>query len=320
MHDTPIRANLYPVLTSAQLSRRLAIAEALLANLIWASTFVLVKIALNDLGPLTIGGLRYFAAFLLLLPFLTHDLRFYRSLPAHLWVRLIILGLTAYTVGNGALYWGLQYMKATTGSVEMSLIPLIVLFIGIFWLREIPNWTQLLGIIIALGGSVLFFSPGLTGGEPLALAIVLVGLLGFALSGILGREVARDRQVDTLNLTAIPLAAGGGLLLLLGLSFERPPQFTPETWFVVVWLAIVNTAVAYLLYNHSLQVLTAFEVNSMMNLTPLGTAALAWFITGETLDSIQVVGMVIIIVGVMLVQRRSPSEQVAARVKPGRSP
>jgi drug/metabolite transporter (DMT)-like permease len=127
-------------------------------------------------------------------------------------------------------------------------------------------------------------------------------LVGITLSGILGREVARERQLDTLLLTAIPLAFGGGLLLVLGLLVEGSPRFTGTALIVVIWLAVVNTALAYLLYNHSLQTLTAFEVNIMMNLTPLATAGLAGLLLGERLEEVQIVGMVVVIAGVGLVQ------------------
>ncbi|MBI4791110.1 MAG: DMT family transporter [Chloroflexi bacterium] len=285
-------------------SRLVAIAEALLANLIWASSFVLVKIGLNDVGPLMLGGLRYFTAFVLLLPLMLPNVAVYRALSRRLWVRLILLGIAAYTVGNGALFWGLQYVSATTGSFEMSLTPLLVLFVGIFWLKEIPSREQFVGIAIVVVGSALFFSTGLSVDEPLGLSIVAIGILGIALSGILGREVARDRRVDTLFLTAIPLAFGGGLVFLFGLLFENAPRLTLTAVFVIVWLAVVNTALAYMLYNHSLQALTALEVNIMMNITPLATAALAWILLGERLDAIQIVGMVIVIIGVGLVQWR----------------
>jgi probable blue pigment (indigoidine) exporter len=289
---------------SGKPSRALAIIESLVANAIWASTFVLVKLALTNMGPLTLGGFRYFGAFVLLLPFMIGDARSYRVLPGRLWIRLILLGVAAYTVGNGALYWGLQYISATTGSVALSLTPLPILFIGIFWLREIPSRLQSLGLFIVIAGSILFFTPDQTGAEPMGLGIVAIGVLGIALSGILGREIARDRLVNTLGLTALPLAAGGGILLVLGLLLEPPPTPTPTTWSVVAWLAVVNTIVAYLLYNHSLQVLTALEINVMMNLAPLATAALAWVLLGETLGVVQIVGMVVVIAGVMLVQYR----------------
>lgn len=292
------------MLTHRKPTRWLAIAESLLANTIWASTFVLVKIGLNDLGPLTLGGLRYFAGFLLLLPLMVPQPSGYRRISRGLWIRLIVLGLSAYTLGNGALFTGLEYMSATTGSFEMSLMPLLVLGVGIFWLKEIPTAIQVVGILIVIAGSALFFSPGLSVGAPLGLVIVGVGLVGITLSGILGREVARERQVDTLLLTAIPLAFGGGLLLVLGLLAEGSPRITGTALIVVIWLAVVNTALAYLLYNHSLQILTAFEVNIMMNLTPLATAGLAWLLLGERLEKVQIVGMVVVIAGVGLVQWR----------------
>ena len=60
-----------------------------------------------------------------------------------------------------------------------------------------------------------------------------------------------------------------------------------------------------MLYNHSLQVLTALEMNVMLNLSPLGTAALAWLLLDERLSFIQIVGMFTTIIGVVLVQREN---------------
>lgn len=284
--------------------RPLAISEAILATAIWASSFVIVKIALPHMGPLTIAALRYFLAFLLLLPFTaTRNKKVIHSISSHLWIRLFIIGISAYAIGNGALFWGLKYLPATTVSFLMSISPLLILFAGTIWLKEMPTRWQITGVIIAFFGSMLFFSSGLRSGEPLGIAIVAVGLIGFTAFGILGREIARDKQIDTLSLTAIPLGFGGGFLLLVALLLEGLPSFSLISWGLVLWLAIVNTAVGYVLYNHSLQILTALEMNVILNLAPLGTAVLAWLILGETLASIQIIGMVTVIIGVILVQR-----------------
>jgi drug/metabolite transporter (DMT)-like permease len=177
------------------------------------------------------------------------------------------------------------------------------LFAGTLWLREIPTLWQVFGVIISLIGSGLFFSKGLQAGEPLGVFIVSIGLIGFTLFGILGRAMARDRQLDTLSLTAIPLAIGGGILLLIALPIEGLPAFTLTAWGIVLWLAIVNTALGYILYYHSLQVLSALEMSIMLNLSPLGTALLAWLFLNERLSITQVVGMMIVIIGVILVQQ-----------------
>ncbi|NOY99379.1 MAG: EamA family transporter [Chloroflexi bacterium] len=282
----------------------LALTEAFLVSLIWGSSFIFVKLALEDIGPLTLAGLRYFLGFLVLLPFVARSGKTI-SLPRAMWLRLFLLGLSAYAVGNGAMFWSLKYLPATTVSFLMGTITLSVLLTGVFWLREIPTWLQALGILVTLGGTALFFASGLRPGEPLGLAIFCVGLVGFTFFGILGRKTARAQQVDTLTLTAVPLALGGGVLLLVAIPLEGLPHAAPLTWGLVLWLATVNTALGYILYNHALQVLTAFQMNVVLNLTPVWTALVGWFLLGERLTLVQAAGIVVVISGVMLVQRKN---------------
>ncbi len=282
----------------------LSLFEGCLVSLIWASSFVFVKIGMEYTGPFTIGGLRYFLAFLLLLPIMAikRNSKSAYHLSRQMWVRLVAIGLGTYTIGNGAFYWGLKYLTPTTVSFLLNLSPLVVLIASLLWMEEFPTRRQILGVIITLLGSALFFSPGLKSGEPLGIAVVLLGLLGFNLFGILGRGVAREDQLDTFSLTALPLGIGGALMLLIALPLEGLPIFGIKAWLVVGWLAVINTALAYSLYNHSLKELTALEMNVLLSLSPLGTAIMSWFILGEELTAVQILGLVIVIVGVLLVQ------------------
>jgi drug/metabolite transporter (DMT)-like permease len=293
------------LLAAKQPTRPIAIAEGVLVTLIWASSFVFVKMALDYLEPLTVAGLRYFLGFLMLLPFMARSSPI-PPLSPHLWLRLFLIGLCGCTIGNGAAFWGLKYVPATTASFLLSLVPLLVLFAGTLWLREVPTRLQVVGTIVSLVGSGLFFSSGLLADEPLGMGLMAIGLVSFACSGILGREVARGQQVDTLSLTAFPLAFGGGLLLLIALpleALEGMPNLPLTAWGIVLWLATVNTALAYMLYNHAIQVLTALEMNVILNLSPLGTAIIAWLALDERLSAMQILGIITVIVGVALVQR-----------------
>ena len=292
--------------------RIVAIGESVLATTIWASSFVFVKIGLEYMGPLTIAGFRYFLAFLILLPFLIRKGMIRQPISRGIWLRLFAIGISAYTVGNGALFWGLKYLPATTVSFLMSLSPLLILIGGAVWLKEIPTRWQVFGIVVSLSGSVLFFSSGLKSGEPVGIVIVIVGLIGFMLFGILGREIAKVKQLDTITLTTIPLAIGGGFLLLIAFPLEGMPLLSTKSVGIVLWLAIVNTALAYVLYNHSLQILTALEMNVMLNLTPLGTALLAWWFLGERLGFVQIIGMAVMIIGVIFVQRTQNNQSEKA--------
>jgi len=287
-------------------SRPVAIIEGLLVTIIWASSFVFVKVALAYMGPFTIAGLRYFLGFLILLPFVVPRLRALRGLPPRLWIRLFVIGIVAYTIANGAFYLSLRYLPAVTLSFVLSLGPLLVLFAGVVWLQEIPARLQVIGVVICLVGGALFFSPGLRGGEPLGMAIGAVGMISFVAFGILAREVARDRHIDALSRTAIPLAVGGVSLLLIAIPLEGLPTLTLNGWAIVLWLALVNTSLAYVLYHHSLQELTALEMNVLLNLCPLGAALLDWLLLGETLTPVQILGMIVVIFGVTLVQQMRP--------------
>jgi len=311
-----IRDSQFAVPNSARLR---AVGAGLLVCVIWASSFVFVKMGLVYLKPLTLAGLRYFTAFLLLLPLMARrggrrggETQPLRDLAAGYWSRLFIIGLCAYTIGNGTLFWGLQYLPATTGSFLLTLVPIPILFLGILRLKEMPTWWQVVGLLVTLGGGWLFFSTGMGAGEPLAVAVVGSGLLAFAVFGILGREVAKAQQVPTVALTAIPLGFGGGLVLLLALVVEGMPSFSLAGLGIVLWLAAINTALAYLLYNHALRTLTALEMNVLLNLSPLGTAILAALLLREQMVTVQWTGVVVLILGVSVVQwggRRQVNDQ-----------
>jgi probable blue pigment (indigoidine) exporter len=283
-------------------ARTIAIAEAVLATFIWASSFVFVKMILPDIGPLLIAGLRYFLAFFILLPFILRQKGSLGRIEPKMWGQLSLIGISAYAIGNGALFWALRYLPATTVSFILSVSPLLILFAGIVILKEFPTRWQIVGVVVSLIGAALFFSPGFQSEEPLGLAIAMVGLLGFTAFGILGRSVARTRQISTLNLTGIPFAIGGGLLLIIGLAVEGRPALDQNAWLVIAWLATVNSAFAYFLYNHALKSITALEMNVTLNLSPLGTALLAWLILGESLSSIQIAGIFVVVAGVTTVQ------------------
>lgn len=292
-----------PPLPAAHRRRRLLpILEGILTALIWASAYVLVKIALADIGPLTLGGLRYFLGFVVLLPFVLRGWKQGRIVPGRLWLRLLLIGLCVYTIGNGAMFWVLRYLPSTTVSLLMSFSPLVMLFAGALLLGEIPTGWQIVGVIIVLTGSVFFFSSGLVAGPPSALVIIALAQVAFAAFTILGRGIARNRAADTLSLTAFPLAFGGGALLLIALPLEGLPHPSPTAWGIVLLLALIHTVLGYLLYNHALRSLTALEMSAILNLMPFGTAVFAWWLLGERLSLIQIIAMVVVITGVTLVQ------------------
>lgn len=282
--------------------RSLAIGEALLATLIWASSFILAQYGKGYISPFTLAGIRYLLAGLIMSPFLFYGQQSILHLPAKVLWRLFWIGLFAHALGNGAFFLAFKYLSATTSTFISCFLPVPILLIGIVQLGEIPTVVQLIGLLVTLGGSALFFSPRMSNDEWIGLGIAIFGIFAFAYSTILSRAVAREQQASTFALTALPLVFGGLPLLGSALVWEGLPTLTPFVWAIIFALAVINTVVAYWLYNNAMQVLTAFEVNIFLNLAPFGTAVLAWYFFGDRLSIAQLIGMVIVIVGITLVQ------------------
>ena len=200
------------------------------------------------------------------------------------------------------------------------MIPLPILFLGMFWLRETPTRRQVSGVVVCVLGSLLFLLPGWTPAKPVGLVFCAAGMVSMTSFGLLGRLVARENRVTTLTLTAVPLGIGGGLMLIIALFIEGLPHLAPGIWALLLLMGVVNTAFAYLTYNHALQTLTALEINILFNLGPLGTALIAWGLLADRLTPVQWAGMLLVIAGIIGVQAERPGTGFAAEPDPQMAP
>jgi len=142
-------------------------------------------------------------------------------------------------------------------------------------------------------------------GQAIGFTIVILGVLANALSSILGREVNRSGNIPPLTVTVVSMGVGGLVLLFSGLALQGLPELSPTTWAIILWLAVVNTAFAFTLWNHTLRTLSAMESTVINNTMLIQIAVLAWLFLGESLNSLEIVGMVVAAVGALLVQLKN---------------
>jgi drug/metabolite transporter (DMT)-like permease len=285
----------------------LALAEALAVVGLWSLSPILVKSALADVLPQQIAGVRYTLGFVSLLPWIL--LR--PGGPAwptrsDVWLRLCLMGILAFPIGNTLLFWALETIPSTTSAFLLNAIPVATLALGAWWLRELPGRTQWVGIGLAFLGAAVFFGEGIRLGDGRAIGASLLGCLALAVFGVLGRQLLRRNAIDVFQLSALPMGIGGGLLLAL-----FPPRLTDATPIgILVFLGVVNSALAYILWNHALRVLAAFEISIVGNLLPMGTALWAPFTLGEVVPVRSWAGILISFLGVGLVAlSRRPGER-----------
>lgn len=285
-----------------------AVLQALLVTFLWSTSWVLIKIGLQDIPALSFAGLRYLLAFFSLLPLALHtgDLQALRQLSPLGLLRLLVLGLLFYAVTQGAQYLSLSYLPAMTVSLLLSFTSVIVALLGIVFLREKPSVWQWVGTgLYALGVLAYFFPIALPGGQGVGLLVAVVCVLANAFSSILGRYVNRSGDLSPLAVTVVSMGIGAVVLLVSGVAVEGFPHLTLENWLIVLWLAVVNSALAFTLWNHTLRTLAAMEATMINNTMLFQIAVLAWIFLGERLTGRQGLGMLLAGAGTLLVQVRS---------------
>jgi len=290
--------------------RLCAILQALFVTFLWSTSWVLIKIGLQDIPALTFAGLRYILAFFCLLPLLlrSSSLVSLRRLKRRRWLELVALGFLFYAVTQGTSFLSLAYLPAMSVSLLWNLTTVTVAFMGIWVLAEPLNLLQWGGVVLNLLGIVIYFHPpAFPGSQLLGLVAALVGVLANAGSSILGRAVNRRADIQPLPVTAVSMGVGALVLVTTGVTIQGLPPLSVQHWMIIGWLAVVNTAFAFTLWNRTLRTLTAVE-SSIINSTMLAQiAVLAWVFLGESLTWQRALGLSLAGLGTVIVQLRRDS-------------
>jgi len=292
-------------------TRLWAILLAFLVVLIWSSSWVLVKIGLRDVAPLTFAGLRYGLATLCLVPLVLRpgQRQRFQTLGGAAWLRLIVLGFLFYAVTQGAIFVGLQSLPAATVSLLLSCTTVFVALFSIPLLSEQLSPLQWVGLVLNLVGAGVYFYPvffprGQPRQQTIGLIAVCIAVLANAISSILGRQVNRDRDLSPVAVTVVSMGVGSIALLAAGFGVEGLPLLSLTTWLIIALLAVVNTALAFTVWNHTLRTLSASESSIINNTMLVPVAVLGWLVLGEALTAKEIVGLLLACLGAVLAQVR----------------
>lgn len=234
--------------TGAAVPRWSAILQALLVTFLWSTSFIIIKWGLSEIPPLTFAGLRYFIATLCFLPLVLRRqyIRELSQLSLTQWRRLLTLGLVFYTFTQGAQFYGLKLLPAVTVSLILNFTPLLVALIGVALLKEIPRSHQWIGALLFIVGVFVYFHPiGFSDNQGLGLLVMGFGVLANAGATILGRGINRHQSISPLVVTFISMGSGSVLLLISGAMLDGYPTISSGNWLALIWMAVINTAVAF---------------------------------------------------------------------------
>jgi drug/metabolite transporter (DMT)-like permease len=284
-------------------TRGFAIAQAFFVTILWSSSWPIIKFGLQDenLTPFNFAGLRYIIAASILMTavlFSSKHRKEVKKLSKRWWLKLIIYGLIFYTVTQGAQFFGLNYLEAIDVSLLLSFTPMLVLIIAIFMIKEIPNYKQIILVIIALVGALLYFIPlieiDLTFFVIISLVVVVIGVFANTISAIMGRAINKLKEFSPLVITAISMFIGSIVLLILGFSIEGIPTISWVALGYILWLSVVNTAFAFTLWNQAMRRLRAVEISIINNTMTFQITILAVIFLSERPSPLQWGGLVLV--------------------------
>ena len=288
---------------------------ALLAHtLVSAGNYLFAKRALMEIPALPLGLLRFAGASLLLIVLLRRARPKGQRMPPREWrKRLLFLSLVGVPVNQGLFLTGLQLSTATHAALLYTLTPVFVLLLAQALHREFPGWRPAVGAALALGGTVyVLLQRGLdaSGGPLIGDLLLFVAVIAWTIYTVEGREVVG--KLGALPTIAWTIIGGTLLYLPLGVGALLVPSYradiaqaSPAAWWGVVYLIVMTSVVAYLLWSWALAHLAAARVAVFTNLQPLATALLAQAFLGERVTAGFFAAAAVVIAGVLIAQWRA---------------
>jgi len=288
-------------------SRIKAILLSFLVVIIWSTSWILIKIGLRDIPPLTFAALRYFLAFLFLLPFaFNRNVRVQiRDFTRSDWWLVILMGTFPYFIAQGAQFISLDYLPATTLSLLLNLTSILVTVSAIFLIKEFPTRLQVLGVVINLAGIFIFFFPfSFKGNSSLGFLFGIICLIANTIGTLVGRKINHQGRVNPIAVTLVAMGIGSILMMAGGLLWQGLPKLSTQSLIIILILALVNTAFTFVLWNYTLQTLTAVE-SSIINGTMLVFITIfSWIFLNETQNLQGIIGLIMAFAGAIVVNIR----------------
>ncbi len=278
-------------------------------SVLWGGSFFFVGVAVTALPTLSIVVLRVGLAALTLWAII---LVMRRPIPmtSEVWIAFFGMGLLNNVVPFGLIVWGQQTIASGLASILNATTPLFTVIVaGLLLSDERMNALKLIGVTIGFVGVIIMIGvdalSGLTGNVWAQIAI-LGGALSYAFAGVYGRRFKR-LGVDPLLTAAGQVTASTIVLAPVAILIDRPwnlPMPTVSIWSAIVGLAVLSTALAYILYFQILRRAGATNLLLVTFLIPVSAILLGSLVLGERLGWVHAAGMALIGLGLAAIDGR----------------
>ncbi len=286
--------------------------------LVWGSTYLAIRFGVETIPPFLLGGTRFLVAGVIL-AVISHA----GGAPVPKlaeWKSATISGVFMVVGGNGLVCWAGQYVPSGLTALLVATVPLWLVAIARLGPdRETPGPMEMAGLVLGLGGVALLVGTsgaevgirGASASQVAAGALVVVGAsVSWAIGSMYNLRAALPQP--PLYGTALTMAAGGLILLLIGLAtgeFGRlsPGDVSLRSWLSLAYLTAMGSIVAFSAYMWLLRTVRPAAAGTYAYVNPVVALFLGWRLADEPFTLPMLAGTVIIVAGVVLVQRgRTP--------------
>ena len=282
----------------------------------WGINFIVGKLAMGVMSPMSVIAWRFIIAGLLMIVVLYSKERpTWHMVRQNFWMYLL-LGIIGIFGMNGLLFVGLNHTSAVNASLIMATNPIVTVILSAIFLRErirvrqgIGMFVSLLGVIFVLTGGYLDKLGAISSGDTL----VLGGNVCWALYGVLGRRYVKNST--PLGTSAITMVIGALCFLPFASTHHAATSggMVTQAWLAIVFMAVCGSVLSYLWWNRGIAQIGANRTSIFNNLVPVATMVTAAF-TGESIIAAQLMGAALVIIGVVLTTLTSQKTLKVSRI------
>ena len=281
----------------------------ILLGSIWSSSFLWIKIAVTEVGPITLVAFRVLFGLLFsaIVIFIQRV-----SLPRTFkgWLPFLILGISNVAIPFFLISWGEQAIDSAVAAILDATVPLFTIVIAHFLLHDDKmTWPKVTGLLIGFFGVIVLMSKsiGASTGSILGQFAVVLASMFYAGSSVYARKSTED--APGLIRGAGPLVSSTAVMWLASFTIERPiviPHL-PITWIALLWLGVLGSGFAFILNYYLIHEIGPTRTTMVTYIFPLGGVILGVVFLGEQL-SLQLLAGAALIVSSLAVANMQPKK------------
>ncbi len=278
--------------------------------LIWGSTYLAIKYAIETLPTFLMAGVRFMVAGGILYA-AARVSPGYEKPKAIQWRTSFIVGALLLGVGNGFVVLAEHYISSSMTALLIASNPFWMVTLGwIFMGKGRPNYKVTLGLLVGFVGVTLLVLGRPTAGDGggnaqfLGIFLVVIATIGWAFGSLYGATAQTAKS--NLQASGMQMLAGGSLLMIIsGVSGEWQNfdirAVSSTSWLALVYLTFVGALVAYTAYSWLMKNASPSAVSTYAYVNPVVAVILGWAIAGESVTLPMLIGAAIIVASVVLI-------------------